>query len=171
VQEDRPNEQFWTIPLLLLWALFFVTGLFPAAVVQRLESGGWVAWERSPTTSPTVITLTFAAYLGWFAYVRCRENGLPPRAGFLRAAHVFVLGTIAFLDFPLWLLINMPDTVAGYQRYILYFIGPVKIVAWLFLYGAVLRYYGHFTKPDERVFTKMAHGGEKSSAKERAEST
>jgi hypothetical protein len=60
------------------------------------------------------------------------------------------------VDFPLWLLISMPETVTGYQRYILYFIGPVKIVAWLFLYSIVLRYYGSFTRADDAAFAKLA---------------
>lgn len=154
--KKNPSELLWCIPLLMLWAFFFVVGLFPSPVVARLEQAGWIAWEPAPTTSPTLITLAFAGYMAWFAYARCRETGQESRAAKLRASYAFVLGVIAFVDFPFWLLISMPETVTGYQRYILYLIGPVKICAWLFLYSTVLRYYGSFTRADDAAFAKLA---------------
>ena len=140
------------MPLLILWALFFVMGLFPGEVFALLREMGLVVTQDALVNSPHTITVAFALYMGFFAYRRCEEAGLTVSDAQWRGLLVCVLGLLAFLDVPLYLLLDMPVRLARSDRLLYYLVGPTKLLAWVYLYINVLRYYA---LGDDRVFAMM----------------
>ncbi len=132
---------FWSLPLLTLWSLFFVVGLVPSVAFQYTRGLANVVTQRALVNTPYAITVAFAFYFSFFVFQRCRESGLTPAEAQTRAFYVYVLGMIAFLDFPLLTIFDMPEELSEADRYLLYVTGLAKLSIWFYLYMTIFRYY------------------------------
>ena len=142
----------WSLPLLFLWAFFLVAGLFPSAVYMLLREGGGVVTQNAMINSPHLLSLIFAGYVGLFAFHRCCDAGLAPVDAWPRGLFVFVVGMVAFLDFPFRVLLTLPDYLSVLDRTIIQGAAVFKLLAWGYLYSMVLRYYA---VGNNRVFADL----------------
>lgn len=149
---EHPFDK-WTAPLIVAWTLFFVSGLFPGVTFDALREAGWVTTQRAMVNSPHLVTGAYAFYLAHFALRRAQEGGAPRWAARLTGFYVFVLGLIAFFELPFRLVIFAPSLLRAGDGYILLMVGVVKLIAWLVLYGMVLRYYA---MGNTKVFAELA---------------
>lgn len=140
MKDNQAHLDLWVLPLLLLWAVFFVSGLFPAETFHLLRRLGMVLPHRALVNSPHLITISFSCYLAYFAYRRCAEYGLGLKDAYHRALYVSLMSLIAFLDFPMAVLFNMPQRLASTDQTMMYIIGGLKVFFWIYLYISVLRY-------------------------------
>lgn len=140
-QDTSPDV--WALPVVVLWAFFFIVGLFPQMVFLLLREAAWVQSQNALVNSPALITLGLASYLGWFAYQRCIETGMKPIDAQGRGLYVAVLGSIAFWGFPFEFFFHMPALLGWTDRAVTYLFGFAKIAAWIYLYAAVLRYHAY----------------------------
>ncbi len=141
---------------------FFAVGLYPEWVYDQMRELGQVVSQRAMTNSAWLITLSWAAYLGWFTLARCREAGDSPASASAKAMQVLLLGLTAFMPLRL-------ENIAEYQyipvpeyRWILYGMISAKCIAWFYLELVVLRYYlfsGHTTFVNMPAFFPSAHEG------------
>lgn len=141
---DKPQNSFdfWRIPILALWMAFFAVGLYPEWVYDQTRELGQVAVQRALINSAWLVTLAWAAYLGWFTRVRCREAGDTRGAAAAKGVQVLLLGLTAFM--PLVRLENIAEyryiPVPQY-RWIIYGVIGAKCIACLYLVLLILRYY------------------------------
>ena len=129
------------MPIVLLWCLFFAVGLDPDVTFQFLRDAGRVVSQRALVNSPHLITLGLAGYLAWHVFTRCREAGLTVADAQARALQTAVLGLAAFLNFPLNHFLNAATLPTMDQRLLLWSVGMVKYVVWLYLLFTVIRFH------------------------------
>jgi hypothetical protein len=141
VKDKNRSIDLWSLPLLFLWAVFLVAGLFPSAVYSLLRESGMVASQDAMVNSPHLLTLGFAGYMALFAYQRCRDTGMDASEAHHRAVFVFVVGLVAFLNFPFQVLLALPSHITTADRVIIQGAAILKLLAWGYLYLMVLRYY------------------------------
>ncbi|GMU92905.1 MAG: hypothetical protein AMXMBFR4_19630 [Candidatus Hydrogenedentota bacterium] len=145
MNESKPQFDFWILPTVLMWVVYFLAGLDPELLYNTVRDAGWVVTQNAMVNSPHLVTLAFAGYLGLFAYHRCLESGLPKMDAKARALQVGILGLLAFLSFSLSQLRNLSYIPDQTLRVVVIAVSAVKLVAWFTLLGMVLRYYllGH----------------------------
>lgn len=133
---NRPWD-LWTFPTLILWCLFFLTGLLPENVYETLRGMSWVVISTAMINSPHFITLALAVYIAFFAYHTCIESGASRDESTLRGVQVGVYGLVAFFvyDFQILLYPRLPLFI----RLAIYAVAAVKLIAWIHLFVAVLR--------------------------------
>ncbi len=129
------------MPIVLLWCLFFAIGLDPEATYQFLREAGRVVSQRALVNSPHLITLGLAGYLAWHVFSSCREAGLGFADAQARALQTAVLGLAAFLNFPLTHFLNAGTLLSMDQKLLLWSVGLVKYVVWLYLLLTVIRFH------------------------------
>lgn len=144
---DYPKARwdFWTLPTYLLWLLFFVIGFDPELAYDVAREAGFVVSQNALVNSPHVVTLALAGYLGFFAYQRCMEAGLPKPDAQTQGLQFGILGLIAFLAFSPFQLIGYADIPVAKLRFVVLLVGGTKLFMWFLLLGVMARYYllGH----------------------------
>ncbi len=131
----------WAVPIVLLWCLFFAVGLDPEVTFQFLRDAGRVVSQRALVNSPHLITLGLSGFLAWHVFARCRDAGLNVSDAQARALQTAVLGLAAFLNFPLHHFLNAATLPTMDQRLLLWSVGMVKYVVWLYLLFTVIRFH------------------------------
>jgi hypothetical protein len=129
------------VPIVLLWCLFFAVGLDPELTFQFLRNAGHVVSQRAMVNSPHLITLSLAAFLAWHVFARCREAGLDFADAQARALQTAVLALAAFLNFPLVHFLAAGTLPTADQRWLVWCVGMVKYVVWLYLLFTVIRFH------------------------------
>jgi len=129
------------VPIVLLWCLFFAVGLDPERTFLYLREAGHVVSQRALVNSPHLITLALAGFMAAHVYARCREAGLSFADAQARALQTAVLGLAAFLNFPLVHFLNAGTLPTMDQRLLLWSVGMVKYVVWLYLLFTVIRFH------------------------------
>ncbi len=129
------------MPIVLLWCLFFAVGLDPEITFQFLRDSGRVVSQRALVNSPHLVTLSLAGFLAWHVYSRCREAGLAFADAQARALQTAILALAAFLNFPLQHFLNASNLLTIDQRLLLWSVGLVKYVVWLYLLLTVVRFH------------------------------
>lgn len=131
----------WTIPTLLLWLVFFLAGLDPEALFERLRELGLVVTQKAMINSPYVVSLLFAGYLGWFAYQRCIESGLSKVDAKARGLQIGIIGLMAFLSFSPKMVALVGEIQDGRYQTVVMIVAFAKLFAWFYLLILILRYY------------------------------
>lgn len=143
---------YWRLPTLLLWAVFFAVGLAPATVYAYLRQISAVVPQRALVNSEYSLTLALAAYLTLFCYQRGRETGMRPFTAQDKAFQLGVISLIAFVPFNYNLILTAHINPYISSPALIYGIGAAKIIAWLYLLGLFLRYYA---RGNPEVFTEI----------------
>jgi hypothetical protein len=145
--------------MLALWLIFFAVGLFPETVYWTARLAGAVVTQNALINSPSLVTLFLAFYLAFFAYQCCLDAGLSRDSAVLRAIQVGILGLIAFLPYPFYLLLapgnleQLNDRLQRADEVVAVFGLPVaKLLAWLYLLITVVRH--HLTGGGD-IFARM----------------
>jgi hypothetical protein len=125
---------------LVLWAAFFAVGLYPEWVYDEMRDLGQVAAQRALTNSTWLITLSWAAYLGWFTLARSREAGDTHASASAKGVQVFLLGLTAFMPLRLEHFAEYQYIPVPEYRWILYGMIGAKCISCLYLVLMVLRY-------------------------------
>jgi len=141
VTDTKPDSRLWAVGLLGLWSLFFAASLMPSLTLLLIREISGVFSSSSRLYSPYIVTLGCALYLFGFVTRRCEESGLDSGESRVRGFYAFVLGLLAFLDFPIGALIRLSDVIDVTDRLIILAAIPIKILAWFYLFSLILRYY------------------------------
>ncbi len=152
VDETRNESPFWSAGMVILWTIFFAIAFLPSLTMFVIRVWAGIFYAESLLYSPYVMTFVCSLYLHVFVEKRCRENGLDRTESWVRGFYAFVLGLIAFLDFPVTALLSLSDFIALNDRLVIYGAFPIKLLAWLYLYFLMLRYY---LLGNTRVFAEM----------------
>jgi len=158
---DR-GVNIWDLWTLLLWSLFFATGLVPEPVFVALRQAAAVPMQNAFVNSSAVITVTFAVYLAIFVRRRCLDSGLSPAEAQSRSVQVALIGLLAFLELPsrggfsdgrtlLFLVVRSHEIQDAYLKTIVLTVGISKLIAWWYLFSMILRYHAFGTRVVGRV--------------------
>ena len=138
----------WAVPTLIMWLLFFGIGLIPEATFWAARELGAVVTQNAIINSPSLVTIFLAMYLAFFAYHRCLDAGLSSENAMARAIQVGILGLIAFLPYPFYLLLfpgNLNLLGIGLHRLdelaAVFGLPVAKLLAWSYLLIVVVRSY------------------------------
>ena len=150
----EPEGRFdvWRLPTFGLWLVFFGVGLVPEVVYERLRTAGTVVTWHALTNSPYFITVALAGYMAVFTFNRCRDVDLPDFIAYGNALQNAIVAVVAFLPFPLELLLEAADIHDLDARRFIYGVGSAKIVTWLYLLTLIGRYY---LLGNARVFARI----------------
>jgi hypothetical protein len=140
VTDNQRQWDPWSLPTAILWIVFFFAGLDPERLFYLLRGIGRVDVLTAMVNSSHFITLAFSAYLGLYAYQRCREHGLSPIDAKARALQFGLLGLVAFLSFSMLQLLHLPDIPVPNLRVLVVVVAFAKVSAWFYLLIVVLRY-------------------------------
>lgn len=141
MSESPSQFDFWRIPAFVLWVLLFVAGLVPDLVFFVLREAGHVKTQSALVNSHYMITFLLAGFTGMFTHARCREAGagdLPARGKALQTA---VMGLVAFLPVPWYLLPRLHEIPKLELRLVVLFVCGAKMLAWSYLLSVLMRYY------------------------------
>lgn len=127
--------------MVLLWCFFFAIGMDPELTFQFLRESGRVVTQRALVNSPHLVTLALAGFLASHVYARCREAGLAVADAQARALQTAVLGLAAFLNFPMQSFLNAGALPTMDQRLLIWSVGMVKYVVWMYLLLTVIRFH------------------------------
>lgn len=137
---DGPRDT-WAVPIVLLWCSFFAVGLDPEVTFLFLREAGHVVSQRALVNSPHLVTLGLAGFLSWHIYSCCRDAGLAFSDAQARALQTGVLALAAFLNFPLQHFLNAGSLPTIDQRLLVWSVGMVKYVVWLYLLFTMIRFH------------------------------
>lgn len=137
MRETEPKSDYWRWPAIALWLVFFTVGVVPERIFLVLRDLAGISTYDAALNSYQLITLALAAYFGFFCYQRCREAGLDEAIAQAKAIQVAALGLLAFLDVPFEHLL---EKRTAYYQFLLG-ISAAKMLAWLYLYSIMVRYY------------------------------
>lgn len=152
MSETRPKWDFWKLPTLLLWMVFFGAGLAPGTVFEFLRIQGNVLVQNALINSSHMITIALAGYLAMFVFNRCLMAGTSSEEAQDKAIQVAIFAWIAFLP------LDFGDVRHAYanpllrNRTVIYFAAAMKLTAWWLLLSMMLRYY---LLRGEQVFSNM----------------
>jgi hypothetical protein len=148
VSQSRSAIDFWTLPTLILWLVFFAMGFFPEGAFWAAREAGGVVTQNAIINSPSLITVFLSLYLGFSVYLRCIDAGVSRENAVARSIQIGILSLIAFLPYPFYLLLTPGDLAipgSGVYRLdelIAVFGLPVaKILSWLYLLSLIVRSY------------------------------
>jgi len=138
--------------MLAMWGVFFVFGLFPEPVFYALRDLAAVSSHRALVNNAGLVTLAFSAYLGLFAFRRCKEMGAGSAESQGRGMQVAILALIAFLEIPrrtaavevttlLQLMARFQEIPDNSVRAFVLLIGACKVLAAWYLYSLLFRYH------------------------------
>ena len=142
----------WDLLTLGAWFVFFAVGLMPELAFNGIRAMAQVKTSTAVVNSSAIITLGFAAYIGLFAFRRCRERGLTAYMAQGKALEVGLIGLVAFLELPargsifqsrtivtvVYQLGEIPDR---YLQAVVLFVGASKLLAWAYLLSLTIRYH------------------------------
>ncbi len=142
MDENKGIYDYWRGPTLLLWIVFFGTGLVPEWFFTQLRLLGGVVTQNALVNSPYFITVAWSGYYAVFCFQRCREAGLGERASRGNAVQHGMIALLAFLPYPLILLFSASQMAgnAG-ARHLLYAVGAAKLLGWWYLLWKTFSYY------------------------------
>lgn len=135
------TPDWWRLPTLLLWILFFLIGLMPNPVYESLRTVAAVLPQRAMVNSPYLITILFAAYVALFCFHRCQDAGLTPHGAQDRAFQMGLLGLVAFLPVDFRALPTAYFQAPMQDQLRIYVSAGGKSLAWLFMMSLFIRYY------------------------------
>ncbi|HOD51856.1 MAG TPA: hypothetical protein PKJ78_17595 [Candidatus Hydrogenedentes bacterium] len=148
VNQSKNLIDLWTIPALALWLVYFAIGLFPEGAFWAARLAGRVVTQNAIINSPSLVTVSLSLYLALFVYQRCTEAGVSRENATARAIQVGILGLIAFLPYPFYLLLspgNMALPGSGVYRLdelaAIFGLPVAKLLAWLYLFAVIARSY------------------------------
>lgn len=140
----------WRLLNLTLWGFCFAAGLFPETVFRLLRAAAYVKTQNAFVNSPYVITLGLSAYLYLFVRNRSLEAGVDPMRARGYGLQFACLGLLAFL--PAEGFVYVFDMHNPVDRYMVIFAAASKLLAWIYLYSVLFRYYA-FSGPE--VFRRL----------------
>jgi len=135
------EKDFWVLPALLLWTVFFALGIMPEWVYYILRDWGNVVTQRAFVNSYYMITLGLSGYLFFFVQFRCREAGLTFMDALGRSVQIGVLSLLAFIPVPLEELFFLSQIPIPGYRHMLIAVSCAKMLAWFYLLTILFRYY------------------------------
>ncbi len=153
MRDSGGQFDYWRLPSLALWLVFFGVGLLPEWVYDELRILGAVVTQKALINSPYLITVGFAGYLAVFCFNKCRLADATEAVARANALQNGVIALLAFLPLPLELLVQARDIPVASARHFIYMLGTVKLIAWWYLLLLFIRYY---MSGNPRVFTRMA---------------
>ena len=141
MRDRTRHHDYWRLPAFMLWLVFFGIGLAPEPVFYRLRAAGLVLTQDAIANSPYFITVTFAAYVGLFCLYACRQYGMSEPVAHNSAVQNGVIALLAFLPFPLELLVQAATVPVVNIRRFIYAAAAVKLCAWTYLLMLFLLYH------------------------------
>jgi hypothetical protein len=142
MSEPARRRDPWVWATLALWFVLFGVGLVPEPTFLFLRDVGSVVAQSALTNSPWLITIAFAGYLAVCAYQSCCLDGsLSSNEAQARGVEVGVIALVAFLPFPLELLVTVGEISGAELRAVVYLVGGAKFGAWVYLLVQVIRCY------------------------------
>lgn len=153
----------WDLFTLGLWFPFFLVGLVPELAFYLIREWGAVPPYTALVNSSAVITLSFAAYVAFFALRRCRDAGLSRPMAQGKALEIGLLALVAFLEIPtkgmafqartlIGVLLDIQQLPDRYLQLVVFLVGTTKLVAWAYLFSLVIRYHAFGNR---RVFAQI----------------
>jgi hypothetical protein len=153
---DMPQEKsrydWWSIPALMGWLLFFSIGLAPEEFYTALRMWANVPTQRALVNNPYMLTLAMSGYAALFTWARCREANLGEAESLEKTLHVAIISLAAFLPFRLPTVLEVSRIPIAETRYIVCAIAAGKAIAWFWLSFMIIRYY---TYARHAVFINM----------------
>ena len=134
----------WRWPVLLLWSMFFILGLWPELSFTLMRSAGYVFSQNAIINSYHFITWCLTGYIVHFAYHRCLEANLPAVEALGKAMQIGVLAFVAFIDMPVEQFFLIRDAM---DRALVFGMAAVKVLTWLYLLSLLVRFHWH-RKPE-----------------------
>lgn len=134
-------DPYWRLPAYLLWLFLFAMGFAPEETFYALRAWGGVVTQRALVNSPHLITVGFAAFLGFFTYFRAREAGCDQHIARGKATQMACIGLVAFADVPVAFLLQLDELRMAFHRNLLLGLTGVKFVAWTYALAVLFRYY------------------------------
>lgn len=127
---------------LVLWTAFFLIGLFPDLFFQSicLLSFGWIPSRTVFPYSDFGVTVALSLYFGVFVFHQARAAGRAAGDASTRGVYGWALALVAFLG-GVQFLVAMPPGMPRLYRAAVYVGMSAKLLAWVYLYTLVLRYY------------------------------
>jgi hypothetical protein len=141
LHKNTTSWDWWLPPTLVLWALFFVVGMFPGLFFLLIRTQAGVLRHEALVNTPYAVTLLLAGYIGFFVLMRCLDAGISTSGAQSRAIFAGVLAFIAFLDVPWLTFVSGTVYLDGADWLFLGFSMLLKVTAWLYLYAVVLLTY------------------------------
>ena len=149
---SRPASDWWRVPALFAWFIFFSVGLGPEEFYATLRYWADVPTQRAMVNNPYMLMLAMVAYITFFTLGRCREAGLGPAETGEKAVHVLIVALAAFLPFPITSVLEIKYIPVAETRYVVIAITAGKALAWFHLWFMIVRYY---TYARHAVFINM----------------
>lgn len=128
----------WRWPMILLWGLFFVIGLWPEFSYSLLRSAGYVFSQNAIVNSYHFITWCLTGFVVHFVYHRCLEAHVPSIEALGKALQLGVMAFVAFIDIPLQQIPAIRDTTS---LSLVLGMTLTKLLCWLYLYLLFVRYH------------------------------
>lgn len=155
------RRDIWDLFTLCAWFVFFAIGLMPELAFYGIREYAHVRTSTALVNSSAIITLGFAAYIGLFAFRRCREEGLSAYLSQGKALEVGLIALVAFLELPsrgavfqsrtlVTVLLALGEIPDRYLQAVVLFVGASKLMAWSYLVSLMIRYHAFGNR---RVFT------------------
>ena len=139
--ENKDAVNLWTVGTLALWLAIFLVGLFPGIAFVWLREVGYVVTVRAVINSVWFISLSCAAFLGWFTFSRCMECGDEIDVALGKSVQIIILAVTAFLPMNLEKVFLYAHIPLPFYRYLILSVLATKSLAWLYLVIMILRYY------------------------------
>jgi len=152
LSSPESNDDAWRWPAFLLWLALLIAGMFPETVYFALRRAGDVTTQGALVNSPFLLYWALIAFVGAFVYGACRteDDASAPMAR-ARAFTAAIVAMMAFLPVQMEALPQYFQVMPIEQRNTLLSVAAVKILAWLYLFGLLLRYY----LGDTQVFHRL----------------
>jgi hypothetical protein len=146
------RRDMWDLFTLAAWFVFFAIGLMPELAFYGIRELAQVRSSTALVNSSAIITLGFAAYLGLFAFRRCRESGAGRYIAQGKALEVGLIALVAFLELPargaifqsrtlVTVLLALNEIPDRYLQAVVLFVGSSKLLAWAYLLSLMIRYH------------------------------
>ena len=139
--DSKEYDNWWALPALLLWGVFFLAGLFPDQVYYALRELGYVTTQRALTNNPWIVTWTFAGYIAWFTSVRCYESGQTHAVAIAKGMQSLLVGITAFMPIELSLIGDYLRIPVPFFRHLILIVIFSKALAWFLLVLMISIYY------------------------------
>jgi hypothetical protein len=124
-----------------MWVVFLLLGLFCEHTFRIVRELGQVSRLNDLVGNPIMVTLSWAAFVGFFFAARCRDSGLPPFDARVRGLEAAILGVAAFFPFPLEALFFLGRIPMVSTQVSVVAIAVVKLAAFSYLFYLLARYY------------------------------
>lgn len=141
VSDSSTRETLWRLLTLLAWGAFFATGFMPHLTYATLRTLGRVTTQDALVNSPLAVVIAWAAFLGFFAYFRCRDAGCSREEALTHGGMAGVIATVAFVPLPWMLVARFREIPQMELRIAVMVVAASKLITVLFLIRLMLRYY------------------------------